>query len=214
MAMKLISIFRNNRGLTLVELMIVLVLSLMLMAAVFLTYQLQSGSGQSEMRRAAIQQDLRAMMEVITLDIMHAGLDPKITKDIEGIPGDVSSRNTLRVVMDLNGNGVTSNAASDAEEMITYTLNGTNLQRTSDNSGVTRIIGNNVSGLTFTFMDRDFQDITPAGNATLSLAVAQSVRYIAVSITVQDERPDVQTGNAIQRTLTRTVCRRNGVDTD
>jgi prepilin-type N-terminal cleavage/methylation domain-containing protein len=214
MAMKLMSILRSNRGLTLVELMIVLVLSLMLMAAVFLTYQLQSGSGQSEMRKAAIQQDLRAMMEVITLDIMHAGLDPKITGTIEGIPEDISSRNTLRVVMDLDQSGSTSNAATDAEEVITYSLNGTNLQRTSDNSGVTRIIGNNVSGLTFTYMDKDFQNITPAGNATLNLAVAQSVRFIAVSITVQDDRPDVQTGNAIQRTLTRTICRRNGVDTD
>jgi prepilin-type N-terminal cleavage/methylation domain-containing protein len=209
--MKTISIIRNNRGLTLVELMIVLVLSLMLMAAVFMTYQLQSGSGQGELRRAAIQQDLRAMMEGITLDIMHAGLEPNSEGTIQGIPGGISSRNTLRVVMDLNADRITSNAVSDAEEVITYSLNGTNLQRISNNSGITRIIGNNVAALTFLYRDSAYLDITPAGNGTLSLAVAESVRYIEVTITVQDEHNDPQTGQAIQRTLTRTVCRRNGV---
>jgi hypothetical protein len=113
--------------------------------------------------------------------------------------------------MDLNQDGTTSNAVSDAEEVVTYSLNGTNLQRISNNSGITRIIGNNVTGLTFLYRDSAYLDITPVGNGTLSLAVAESVRYIDVSITVQDERNDPLTGNAIQRTLTRTVCRRNGV---
>lgn len=204
------SIISNNRGLTLVELMIVMVLSLMLMAAVFLTYQLQSGSGQGETRRAAIQQDLRAMMEGITLDIMHAGLEPNIdATHLQGIPGGISSRNTLRVVMDLNADRSTTNAVTDAEEVITYSLNGTNLQRISNNAGITRILGNNVTALTFLFRDSAYQDITPAGNGTLSLAVAESVRYIEVTITVQDEHNDPQTGNPILRTLTRTVCRRN-----
>jgi hypothetical protein len=111
--------------------------------------------------------------------------------------------------MDLNADRVTSNAVSDAEEVITYSLNGTNLQRISNNSGITRIIGNNVAVLTFIYRDSACQDITPVGNGTLSLALAESVRYVDVTITVQENDP--QTGTPIQRTLTRRVCRRNGV---
>lgn len=207
--MKILRYVSDKRGLTLVELMIVMVLSLMLMAAVFLTYQLQSGSGQAEMRKTAIQQDLRAIMEVITLDIMHAGLDPSRRDNIVGIPADVCNRGTLRVVMDLNGNGTTTNAVSDAEENITYRLTGTNLERVSNNAGITRVLSNNVIGFSFTYRDSNFQDITPAGNNSLTAALVASVRYIDVSVTLQDRLNDVQTGEAIARTLSRTVCRRD-----
>ena len=86
--MKIIRPILNDTGVTLVELMIVLVLSLLLMAAVYLTYQLQHASGQSQTQVVATQQDLRAAMDIISVDIMNSGANPdySVTKlELQGI---------------------------------------------------------------------------------------------------------------------------------
>ena len=63
----------DDRGLTLVELMIVLVLSSVLMLAVFLSYQTQTRTGLGQYQVAAMQQDLRAVTDIIENDIRTAG---------------------------------------------------------------------------------------------------------------------------------------------
>ena len=106
----------NDKGLTLVELMIVLVLSLLLMAAVYMTYQLQHASGQSQLQVTATQQDLRASMDIISLDIMHAGADPTLSQTIQGVVENTSGLTSLKLRMDLNSDGNTTGA----NENITY----------------------------------------------------------------------------------------------
>lgn len=201
----------NNKGLTLVELMIVLVLSLLLMAAVYMTFQLQQASGQSQLQVAATQQDLRAAMEIIADDIMHAGFSTAHSFDpsnVQGIPTNTSDGDTLQLAMNLP----TGNAT------VTYSLSveaGTlhDLMRIS--GGITQVLAHNVSALNFTYRGRQaagtLADITPGAGVNLDQTQAQQVRYIRVSITKQSDQIDPQTGQRMPRTLERTVCRRNGV---
>jgi prepilin-type N-terminal cleavage/methylation domain-containing protein len=200
----------NNKGLTLVELMIVLVLSLMLMAAVYMTFQLQHASGQSQVQVAATQQDLRASMEIMADDIKHAGFNTAHSFDpseVQGIPTNSSDANTLQLAMNLPTGNVT----------VTYTLSvepGSlhDLQRIS--GGITQILAHNVSALIFTYRgkkaDGTLADITPGAGVNLTQTQAQQVRYIRTSITKQSDQLDPKTGLRITRTLERTFCRRNG----
>ena len=211
---------KDKQGLTLVELMIVLFLSMLLMAAVYMTYQLQHTSGQVQFQVAATQQDLRAVMEIIATDIQHAGLDPRPSQNIQGIDINDCGLNNLHMRMDLNSDGL----ANTANEDISYRLdNAGNLLRV-DNSpgvGVTQVIANNVTILNFTYEDRQTDGtrnlIGPAGpasaydNSTLTSAQADAVRFVEVTIRMQTDRTDPTTGQRIMRGLKRTICRRNGI---
>jgi len=208
---------RNEKGLTLVELMIVMVLSLLLMAAVYYTYLLQSKSGQVQFQVAATQQDLRAVMEMISLDVQHAGMDPTLTNSIQGIVSVDSGLTALRMRMDfLPTNPLGDGLTNGANEDITYRLSGNDLQRVDNNGGITQVLARNVTNLNFTYRGRQsdgtIYDINPtgAGNA-LTSGEAEAVRYVRVRLFMQTDRVDPDTGNRITRTLERTICRRNGI---
>jgi prepilin-type N-terminal cleavage/methylation domain-containing protein len=201
----------NNKGLTLVELMIVLVLSLLLMAAVYMTFQLQHASGQSQVQVTATQQDLRAVMEIIADDIMHAGFSTAHSLDpfnVQGIPTNSSDADTLQLTMNLPTGNVTVTYSLSADPGILH-----DFQRIS--GGITQVLAHNVSALNFTYRGRTaagtLADIIPGAGANLDQTQAQQVRYIRVSITKQSDQIDPQTGQRITRTLDRTICRRNGV---
>jgi type IV pilus assembly protein PilW len=227
-------LIQNNKGVTLVELMIVLVLSLLLMAAVYLTYQLQQASAQSQTQVVATQQDLRAAMDIISVDIMNSGANPdySVTKqqiqgianttqatngvvNTSGIGGTSSNATTgLELVMDLNGNG-TTNGPTDIGEDVIYSLQPTspteaNLIRTCVNpsGNITQVLVDNVTKLTFTYFDSTYTSIGPAG--TLTNAQAQSVKFIRVDITKNSDQVDPQTHQYVTRHLQRTICIRNG----
>jgi prepilin-type N-terminal cleavage/methylation domain-containing protein len=67
---------RSQNGLTLVELMVAMVLSLVLMAAVYMAYQVQHKSAGEQVKTASAQQDLRAAMNIIGTDFRLAGMAP------------------------------------------------------------------------------------------------------------------------------------------
>jgi prepilin-type N-terminal cleavage/methylation domain-containing protein len=184
----------NNRGLTLVELMIVLVLSLLLMAAVFLSFQAQSKSSNEQNQVMATQQDLRAAMDIVERDIINTGCDPLFmntpVNTIFGIIGPLASSTTgtITITFDANGNG----ALDAATEQVTYSLNAGALQRTTIPGNPIPLI-TNVTNLQFTFLD---------GNENHTTTIA-NIRAINVTISMKS------TDNLYPRTLTRRIELRN-----
>jgi prepilin-type N-terminal cleavage/methylation domain-containing protein len=185
----------NNRGLTLVELMIVLVLSLLLMAAVYLSFQVQSTTSNEQHQVMATQQDLRAAIGIVERDIINTGCDPLFINTpintIFGIKGPIASPTTLTSsttvtitsTFDANANGV----LDAATEQVTYDLNAGALQR----NGTTLVT--NVTNLQFIYRD---------GNDTLTTTI-EDIRSIQVKIDIQS--PDGQ----FLRGLTRRIKLRN-----
>ncbi|MEA2101814.1 MAG: prepilin-type N-terminal cleavage/methylation domain-containing protein [Thermodesulfobacteriota bacterium] len=177
---------QDNKGLTLIELMIVMVLSLVLMAAVYMAYQAQHKTSSEQQQVSAVQQDLRAVMNIMAKDIRNTGCDP-LNKNSFGIQDATLSSNSLDITYDLSKNGTT-----DAKQSA-YTLAGNQIQR----NGTTLV--NNVTTLEFVYIDADDAEITD------TTAIAD-VRSIQVQVSIQS--PD----KTFTRTLTRRIkCRNLGL---
>jgi type IV pilus assembly protein PilW len=67
---------RNNRGFTLVELMVAMAISLIVMGSIYSVYQTQQKSYILQEQVSAMQQNLRAGMTMLTRDIRMAGYNP------------------------------------------------------------------------------------------------------------------------------------------
>ncbi len=172
----------DSRGLTLVELMVVLVLSLLLSATVYLAYQVQHRSSLVQHQVTSIQQDIRAAMDIIAKDIRNAGYDT-----------NPSSSSVLAIVT--SSSGASSLTVQNMGGSAAYTLSGTDLLRDG------QIMVSNVTSLGFTYTSGTSNDITGA-------IVPSQVRYIMVNITIARPDPD-NPGTTIDRTLTRRVRLRN-----
>lgn len=179
----------DNAGVTLVELMIALVLSMLVMAAVYMAYQTQHKSSYMEYKVITMQQDLRAAINMMERDIRMAGCNPAMTSTA-GIMASGSTSTTIFVSMDLNGDGDTA----DTDEQVTYSLNGTDLMRNSN------VIAENVTTLGFTYLDDNNNIVSPSSG---------NVKSVIVKIVTRSDQVDPDTGNYLTRTLTRRVYRRN-----
>jgi type IV pilus assembly protein PilW len=130
----------NEAGFTLVELMIALVVSGLVMAAVVSMYVAQSRSYSEQDDVANIQQDLRGALVILPAEIRLAGSDPLETS-IPKIEAAFSTN--LRFTMDVRGSAVSPNApdgdVDDANEDIAYAMTArntiTNAIVVADNNG-------------------------------------------------------------------------------
>ena len=101
----------NARGFTLVEMIVTILLSSVIMAAVYSSYLAQQKSHSNQDAIAEMQQNLRAAMLYMTSDIREAGCDPtgfadakvrvaqpgvfRFTRDIGGTPGQPNLANGI-----------------------------------------------------------------------------------------------------------------------
>ena len=70
------NVFRNTNGFTLIEILVALVLSIIVMAAIYSTFHSQQKSYMVQEQVAAMQQNLRAAMFYMEREIRMAGCDP------------------------------------------------------------------------------------------------------------------------------------------
>ncbi len=182
-------LLKSTDGVTLVELMIVMALSLLLMAAVYLTSQVQKETSDEQHQVMAAQQDLRAVVGIIERDILNAGCDPQFTNTpnnrvfgIQGTPTS-STTGTITVTSDLNSNG----ALEPASEQAVYSLSGGAIRRNGNG------LVNNATNLQFTFFDAN-------DNPTTAVA---DIRSIELQVSVESENEQ------FTRTLTRRIKCRN-----
>ena len=188
-----------SAGLTLVELMVAMVLSLVLMAAVYLLYQVQSSSSNTQGYVSQMQQDLRLSLDVMEKDIRMAGLDPD-NKSSFGIIE--AGPHAITVSLDYNGDGLLRNTAGlEAGEYIRYALNGATLTR-QDGASAATDLAQNVTTLGFVYYDK-------AGAVT---AVPSAVRSVIVSLGFRSAKIDPDTGTYLDRSLARRIrCRNMGL---
>ncbi len=200
--MRVSEITSDRRGLTLVELMIVVVLSMLLMSAVYMTYQIQKNTSDIQHQVATVQQDLRAVLDIMSQDIRHAGCDPTLQTTAGIIPSQ-SGPLMISFSMDLNEDGDTADLGPD--EQVSYSLNGTTLVR----NGVE--LTQNVTTMGFTYYDEDNAVITPtdSGGSALTTAEANRVRDVEVIIGIRSDKIDPDIGDHISRSMVRRVKMRN-----
>lgn len=203
----------TEAGFTLVELMIVLVVTGLVMAAVVSIYTTQSRSYSELDDIANIQQDLRGALVLLPTEIRQAGCDPEKT----GAPSILeATRNRFRFTMDIRGNAVNSNSADgdvcDTDEYIGYGFTAdTDNDGIVDNGGApwtgtgslgrqlgnacTNVLGgfdplaDNIEALEFNYLiDNDNNEATPLVSS-LTPANPNQIRAIQISMLARAANP-------------------------
>jgi len=185
----------NKTGLTLIELMIAMCLSLLVIAPIVSLFVSLGRSYTSQETAAGVQQDVRAVVDFMLHDLRMAGLDPLGSADTGIEIADISK---IRVTSDRNLNGTIDE--SD-DESVSYSYDSGNnrlnqiLYEDSGSEDI-RILMEDVTEMTFAYLDVD----------STSTATLADIRSVEIVMTVQGSAGRDQT---ITRTYTTRVACRN-----
>jgi type IV pilus assembly protein PilW len=157
----------RNRGFTLVELMMVLVLSAIVGAFIYRNYVSLTVSYDLQEQLLELQQNLRLGMTRVTREIRMAGYDPG---GLSNAGFKVASENKLRFTANFNGN----DKDTDPGEDITFSVENGELKRNGET------IVDNVEVLAFKYYDAN-------GAETTTLA---DIRTVEVSMVVKTTNED------------------------
>lgn len=202
----------DNSGFTLIELMIALAISGIVMGGVLFTYTSQQKTYLAQDQIVDMQQNIRAVMYIMTKELRMAGYDPHVTYN-PGIvaAGDGSNGNplTFTLVADEDGIDNDSDLATDEEGefmTISYQLidaNGNGNVDLGRDDGISGLIpiAENISSLVFTYLDED-------GVAT---AVLDDIRTIQVTITAMPDPGKIDHAKTTRTLSSRIRCRNLGL---
>ncbi len=162
--------FNNERGFTLIEIIIALLISSLAMAAIYTTSNKQQDVYVDQDQVVAMQDNLRAALLLMNQEIRMAGYDPMGTANA-GITA--ASSNSLTFTMDNNGDG----DITDAGENITFDLytSGGVQKLGRKNPTMNMPVAENISNLEFYYTLAD-------GTKTLAPANPANIRVIQISV--------------------------------
>lgn len=148
---------KKESGFTLLELLVVLALSGIVMAALYSAFMSQQRSYQMTEQVVAVQQNLRGAMFYMEREIRIAGYDPQRTN---GFGITAIGAQSITLTMDF----VTEDGLIGTGETITYAFDGANNTITREAGGGAQVIAENVTGLTITGLDANGAVTATPGN--------------------------------------------------
>ena len=194
----------DDRGFTLLELLMAMTIMLLVMSAIYSTFQSQTRSWVTQQEIANMQQNLRAGMYYLERSIRMAGYDPsdaKIFGFVSNFPSPYNGVNAttdsddIAFTVDINADKTIDN---NADELVAYRLNNLNELQVftidAGGAGIWQVIANNISGLTFTYLDA-------SNNVTSTLA---NIRTVQITMTAQSSKASVTSTRSI---TSRVRCR-------
>jgi len=131
----------NNKGFTLVELMIAIAISSFLVSAVYAAHTTQQRTYHVQEQVAEIQQNLRAALFFISSEIRMAGYDPEGSSNF-GITSAFAGR--LQFTVDLDENGTLDGAGSKETIDIGFTNDSSSEHRDVDGNGIPDLVSNGI----------------------------------------------------------------------
>lgn len=202
-----------ERGFTLTELMVSLVISGVLMTAVYAVFNSQQKSYAVQDQLAASNQNLRGAMNLMVKEIRMAGLDP-LRDPTAGINQAEGNKIVFRMRPDSNGDGNVDE--NDMLKEITYSLydSGMDADVIKDDlgrkvgAGTNQPVAQNIDAIHFVYLDEENRPLAfPI--TSLNLRDIRSVRITLVAKTAKPDPAFEQNGGYRTKTLTEQVVCRN-----
>lgn len=166
----------ENKGFTLVEILVGLVVSGLVLTGIYSTYQSQQQSYILQEEMAKMQQNLRAAMYLMTRELRMAGFDPTGGANAGIVSGEWSDE-SLRFTKDDND---TDGALDDPGEDVTYYLYTSGgvkkLGRKPPDPAAVQPVAENIERLWFVYLDEN-------NAVTTTLADIRSVEITLVART-------------------------------
>ncbi len=194
---------RHERGFTLIELMMAMTIMLVVMSAIYSTFNSQTRSWMVGQEIAAMQQNLRAGMYYLERSIRMAGYDPQNAKAfgfVSALPipyndrGATTDSDDIAFTVDYDGDKVID---TNSNEQVAYRRNPLNneLQILDiDDSGQWKAVAQNISSVVFTYRDAD--------NAVTTNP--PDIRTVQITLTARSSRASVTSTRSI---TSRVRCR-------
>ena len=174
LSLRLSSCENNERGFTIVELVVGLAIGLILLGVAVKIFLVQQRAYNVQEQLSEMQQNIRSAMDMIVRETKMAGYNPT-DLDFVGI-GTNSSTTSIQILADLDGNGDTD----DSNEDITYSYDETDLQ--IERNGAGNPIAENITGFTVFYFNANGDDI---GTSTLT-----DIRQIEIKIIGRTDKTD------------------------
>ena len=209
----MVSYNNNHRGFTLVEMMLVLAISTIVLAAMYSVFTIANKNFTTQNAAANVQQNLRSAIGLMARDIRVAGLDPT-GSDNFGIT--YASQTKIRFTMDSDSGGGDFNGIVDEAnfEEITYEFQGSQVMQTLYETVTTSppadaaALISNITNLNFAYYDAANANLIDAGLSPPRVPDDKLADIRTVEILVTHEEPAGR-DEMVSRTLTRRVKCRN-----
>lgn len=173
--------FNNtDRGFTIVELLVAMLVGLVVLGAVISVFINQNRTNAAHQEVAYAQQNVRAGLELMAQEIRNAGYDPE-NNGFNAIPA--ATANSIRVLSNLSGDDEAGDP-DEPNEDVTYTIDNGNRRLTRDGF---RMIDNVVpNSLRFTYyMGGTNTPFSPATQAD-----RDAIRVVGIEFRVHTESED------------------------
>ena len=169
----------NERGFTIIELVVGLAISLILLGVAVKIFLVQQRSYSVQEQLSEMQQNIRSAMDMIARETKMAGYNPT-GAGFDGIEYD-ATKTQLRILADLDGNGSTDTTNEDITykyfNTVDYPLQIKRKGSTIDNF---QPLAENITGFTFNYLKAD-------GNEA---SASDEIRQIQVTITGRTDKTD------------------------
>ena len=188
----------RENGFTLTELLVVMVLAGIVMAAIYSAFTSQSKAYQIQEDVSVVQQNLRVAMSYMVRELRMAGLDRNGSGNFGfKLNDDDQTANNIRVT-DTNNIYFTLDRDGDAvldennDEQFAFRLDGTDLKKYNYSGWVT--LAENIDTLIFTYLDGNETPVTP------SALTIDSIRLVDITVSASQ-------GGHTRQLSTRVCCR-------
>jgi len=225
----------NDKGFTLIELMIAIGVTGMLMAAVYMAVNSAQRHSSGIERKVTAQQDVKPALNLMAMEIGMVSYNPTATAGIWVTPTgncmaaspnqsyrgiQVATANSLVVEMDIGPNGNGDGMLGDPNEVIRYNFDTTSqyITRATDCGGAqpflgdvptktraVRVINNTLNIPVFRYFDGTGAEINVAG---LPGAIP-TIRRISITLAVETENVDPNTKQRRRLIYSTSVIPRN-----
>lgn len=207
---------KSNKGFTIVELLVSILLTSIIMGAIYSVYRVQTHSAKVQENRLEAQEYARSVLDIMVREIRNAAYAPTGAACASVVVADAQ---TVQFRLDADADG----DCAGPDEDITYTLTGSNITRTANNAAnvftTESLTDGNVTAFQLTYFPQNCSNnfSNPVGTGAAACPASAggnpgtlaAIQRVSISITVQSKNPDAEFGGQLNATMTSNADLRN-----